>query len=202
MESPENTVTEWIRQIRTGDSVAAERLWTEFSQRLLNLARRQLQDSPRRERDEEDIALSAFKSFYLRAREGKYSKLGDREDLWRLLVRITANKAMKQIERERRQKRGAGKVRGESAFFVPDDGNRAAGIDAVAGPSPNPEFAAILVEEFQGLIKRLGDQTLREIAILKMEAYSNKEIAERIPCSLRTVERKLKRIRTILLNTG
>jgi DNA-directed RNA polymerase specialized sigma24 family protein len=39
--------------------------------------------------------------------------------------------------------------------------------------------------------------SLREIALLKLEGHSNQEIANRIECGLRTVERKLQGIRAI-----
>jgi DNA-binding CsgD family transcriptional regulator len=40
----------------------------------------------------------------------------------------------------------------------------------------------------------LSDQSLRQIAIWKLDGYTNQEIAERLGCALRTVQRKLERI--------
>jgi DNA-directed RNA polymerase specialized sigma24 family protein len=47
------------------------------------------------------------------------------------------------------------------------------------------------------LLARLQDETLKAIAVYKMEGYSNKDIAEKLGCVERTVERKLARIRQI-----
>ena len=60
--------------------------------------------------DEEDAALSAFNSFCDGAARGKFPQLADRDDLWRLLVVITARKAMAQANRNARLKRGGGRV--------------------------------------------------------------------------------------------
>ena len=47
----------------------------------------------------------------------------------------------------------------------------------------------------QCTIQMLDDPQLRKIAVAKMEGYSNQEIAKRLDCALRTVERRLKLIR-------
>jgi len=52
-------------------------------------------------------------------------------------------------------------------------------------------------EQFQQLLGRLGDQVLREVALLKLDGYSNEEIAEKLQCGLRTVERRLRTIRAV-----
>ena len=41
----------------------------------------------------------------------------------------------------------------------------------------------------------LSDPGLRQIALWKLEGYTNSEIAQQLECTLRTVERKLERIR-------
>ena len=41
--------------------------------------------------------------------------LEDRDDLWQILAVITTRKAMRQLRRERAQKRGGGEIRGESS---------------------------------------------------------------------------------------
>jgi DNA-directed RNA polymerase specialized sigma24 family protein len=64
-------------------------------------------------------------------------------------------------------------------------------------PNPSPEFAAQAAEEFRRLLGLLGDDSLREVAIRKMEGYTNKQIAERLGCIEQTVERKLRSIRQV-----
>jgi hypothetical protein len=97
------------------------------------LARAKLQGLPRRAADAEDVALSAFASFCRGAEAGRFPQLAGGDDLWPLLVVITARKALKCLEREHCQKRGGGKVRGESAWAVSAaDPEVARGIEQVA----------------------------------------------------------------------
>ena len=63
------------------------------------------------------------------------------------------------------------------------------------GKEPTPEFAAMMADECRRLLEMLGDPRLREMAVAKLEGCSNQEIAERMDCALRTVERRLKLIR-------
>jgi DNA-directed RNA polymerase specialized sigma24 family protein len=63
--------------------------------------------------------------------------------------------------------------------------------------APAPDLAALLDEQYRELLDRLGDDVLRRIAVWKLEGYGNDEIAQRLGCGLRTVERKLGVIRSI-----
>jgi DNA-directed RNA polymerase specialized sigma24 family protein len=103
-----DSVSGWLVQLEGGDDVAAEKLWERYFRRLVGLARTKLRDTPRQAADEEDVALSAFDSFCRGTQEGRFPRLNDRDDLWRLLVAITVRKAIDLTRHERRQKRAAG----------------------------------------------------------------------------------------------
>jgi len=105
----DDSVTVWIASLKVGDADAAEKLWQRYFETLVRLARDRLRGAPRTVADEEDAALNAFDSFVRGAARGRYPRLHDRDDLWRLLVVITERKASYQARRERRQKRGGGK---------------------------------------------------------------------------------------------
>ena len=60
-----------------------------------------------------------------------------------------------------------------------------------------PALAAQLTDECRRLLDRLGDETLRSVALWKMEGYTNAEIAAKLDCVETTVERKLRRIRIL-----
>lgn len=107
---------------------------------------------------------------------------------------ITIRKTLNHVKKMRRQKRGAGLVRGESVFGAPD----AAGIANVIGREPTPEIAVAIADEVDHLLRRLGDNTLRRVAVMKLEGFSNEEIARSLDCAPRTVDRKLKIIRATL----
>jgi DNA-directed RNA polymerase specialized sigma24 family protein len=198
-ETGEQSVTVWIESLKAGDPDAAKKLWSRYFEALVRLARARLRNAPRAVADEEDAALSAFDSFCEGAARGRYPRLDDRDDLWRLLVVITERKALDQAQRERRQKRGGGKVFGTSDPAVADGMLR-----SLADGEPTPEFAALMADECRLLLGRLRDDSLREVALLRMDGHTNEEVAGRLGCSLRTVARKLELIRRTWLdeNTG
>lgn len=189
-------ITIWLNQLKRGDPRPQQELWDSYFTRLVALARKRLGGATKREFDEEDIALSAFNSFFRAVDERRLPKLDDRHDLWKVLVTITVRKISDQRKRERALKRGNGRVRGESVFHEPD-GEMEVGLAQVLGAEPTPEIAAMFTENYQQLIGQLPEEMLRRIAQLKMECYSNAEIASQLECVERTVERKLERIRTI-----
>jgi RNA polymerase sigma factor (sigma-70 family) len=190
-----DSVSQWIDGLKAGDEVAAAKLWRRYYQRLLGLARKKLGGRPRRVADEEDVVLNAFQSFYQRAQADRFPDLRDRDDLWHLIVRITERKAYDQLRDQARKKRGCGLVAGESAFVDLPASGRGAGINGVAGPEPTPQFAAEMVEAVGRLFGQLPDDQLRQIALHKLEGYTNEEIAGKIGCALPTVERRLRLIR-------
>jgi hypothetical protein len=70
-------------------------------------------------------------------------------------------------------------------------------LAAVAAAGPPPELVAEVTEECSRLLGLLGDGELRQVAIWKMEGYTNGEIAGKLNRSIPTVERKLAAIRII-----
>ena len=198
----DDEVTQWLAGLAEGDEAAVQRIWEQYYERLVRLAREKLGDSSRRMADEEDVAQSAFFSFYRAAAAGRFPRLDDRHDLWKLLVTITTRKAVAQIRRGHRQKRGGGAVRGESVFFRPDASRQGAGIGDVLGEEPTPEVAALVAEQCGQLLECLADESLRQIARYKLEGYTNEEIAGHLDCAPRTVERKLAKIRECWAEQG
>jgi RNA polymerase sigma factor (sigma-70 family) len=184
--------TRLLRQLKQGDPTAALELWQRYYARLVNLALQHLRGANRRALDEEDVALSAFKSFCLRAEAGRFPRLDDSKDLWQVLVTITVRKAADQANHERALKRGGGAVAAESEL---GDGETFA---EMISREPDPALAAELAENCQRLLDALGDEVLRTVALAKMEGETNKAIAARLGVSEITIERKLAGCREIL----
>ena len=185
----------WIEDLKAGDDTAATKIWNHFYTRLVGLAYQKLREADRRVADEEDVVQNAFQSFFRRAQEGLFPRLNDRDDLWRLLITITERKALNQVRDQRRDKRGGGKVAGDSAFLNRDRSTNEVGIEQFGGPEPTPELAAMMTESFDQLLRRLDDDELRKIALWKLEGFTNEEIAPKINRAVPTVERRLKLIR-------
>jgi hypothetical protein len=150
----EQSVTLWIESLKDGDAEAARALWGRYFETLVGLARARLKGMPHAVADEEDAALSAFDSFCRGAARGRYPRLEDRDDLWKLLVVITERKALDQAD------------------------------------------------ECRSLLGQLRDDSLRAVALLRMEGYTSEEVSERLGLSLRTVARKLELIRRTWTEKG
>ncbi len=187
--SADASVTQWIADLKDGRESAAEQLWGHYFHRLVGLARTRLSAAPRRVADEEDVALSAFKSLCLGAAGGRFPQLRDRDSLWPLLVVLTVHKAQDLVKHERRQKR-AGRPTAAGDFPAETD------LESLISHEPTPEFTAMIAENCETLLNRLDDSQ-RQIARLKLEGYTNAEIAARLDCGLRTIERRLELIRRI-----
>jgi DNA-directed RNA polymerase specialized sigma24 family protein len=190
------SITGWLGNLRDGDQAAAQPLWEHYFSKLVMVARTKLRRMRKAtaDQDEEDAALSAFNSFCAGAARGKFPQLADRDDIWRLLVVITARKAMAQANREGRQKRGGGRVVEEAVLFGHGLGGpdgSLAGLERIAAQGPSPEFAAMMAEECGRLLDSLDDDSLRQVALSRMEGYNNDEIAAQLGCARRTVARRL-----------
>ncbi|MDV6028663.1 MAG: RNA polymerase subunit sigma-70 [Phycisphaera sp. RhM] len=192
----QDDITLWLQEVKRGEARSQQELWNAYFQKLVSLARAKLRSAKKRDYDEEDIALSAFNSFFRAVDDQRLPKLDDRHDLWKVLVTITVRKILDQRKRDFALKRGEGQVRGESVFQQPGL-DEPLGMAQVLGAEPTPELAATVTEEFNELMQQLPDQTYRRIAQLKMEGYTNLEISDQLGCVERTVERKLKLIRNV-----
>ena len=186
----DGSVTHWIREIQMGNRQVAQDLWQRYFTKLVRLARVELYGANKRAADEEDVALSVMDSFCRAAEKGRFPDLADRDSLWRLLVRMTARKSIDLRRRETRLRRG-----GPAKANLTDEPTGEEAIAKKIGDAPTPEFAAVMAEQFQILLSFLRDDQLRELALGKMEGYTNAELAERLNCSARTVERRLSLLR-------
>ncbi len=194
-ESLHASVTMWIEGLKQGDDEAASQLWSRYFEQLVRLARQKLGHTSRRVADEEDIALSVFRNLCDGAEAGRFDRLTDRDDLWALLITVTKHKAVDLIRYNTREKRLDGEIRGESVFLNRGDDGEAFGIDHITGAEPTPEFLVTLQSQHERLLSLLRDDSLRNVALWRMEGFSNEDIAQKLDISVRSVERKLRLIR-------
>ena len=196
----DDSVSRWLDGLKAGDNSAIQRLWDRYFENLVRVAGARLRGQRRRDYDEEDVALSAFHSLCVRVGRGEFPQLADRDDLWRLLVTITSRKVIAAMRHRKRQKRGGGRVLGESVFM--GAGGLDEGMAQFLGREPTPDDAAQFAEDYEQMLERLGDETLRVIALRKLEGHSNDTIAAELGTSPRTVDRKLNLIRKIWEEEG
>ncbi len=180
----QGSITQCLPLLRFGDGEAARQVWQHYFERLVGLARERIRGLPGWQADGEDVALSAFKSFYRAVEGGGFQQLADRNDLWSVLALLIRRKACDHARHVGRLCRG-----GEQAHVPPDE--------QLADPGPSPDREAEAADECRFLLGCLGEPALQRLALLKLEGHTDREVADRLGCGLRTVERKLERIRRI-----
>jgi DNA-directed RNA polymerase specialized sigma24 family protein len=173
---------------------AAKVIWERFSPRLQGLVRRHLDNRIRRREDEQDILQSVYASFCLGQLEGHPSP-ASREELWKLLVRITMCKvvntahrhlaARRDVRRERTPTHGGERTAGDFPRWMLDHVDRA---------QPSHEEKVLIVDEVERLLADLAPE-LRGIVLWKLDGFTNAEIASMIGRTVRSVELKMQIIR-------
>lgn len=182
-----NSLTAVYHKVKEGDEEAATELWQACSCAMLSFADRHLRGVPQKMAGREDIAQEAFASFIKAARLGRFPDFKDRNDLWRLLFKITRDKAIDLRRYENRRKTTNGF---DFDAAIPET----TGVVEPVNVSESA-FDADIVETLEYHLGLLYP-SLRQYAVARLEGYSNGEIAEEFGVALRTVERKLQMIRT------
>lgn len=180
--NPENSVTSWIQAVRVGDEDSARLLWERYFVSLMRIARSRMGTLPRATYDEEDATISTFRVLCRRLQEGGYPELSDRTELWQLMLTVIMRKINHRAQYESAEKRGS----------LPSQFSR---VDESMIPCPDSSQIAL---EYQMLLAKLNDCNLEKIAVLKLDGYTNEEIALKINRTRRTVQRMLDLIRAIL----
>jgi RNA polymerase sigma factor (sigma-70 family) len=193
----EGSVTRLIQLLRSDDAaerdLAARLIWRRYFRDLLELARNNLNGRIRRREDEEDVLQSMYKSFCLRQQRGEFDLAG-RDALWKLLVTITLRKARNAAKKQMRDKRDIAR---EQTIADHDESESAHwALEQMDATGPSPAEAAVLNEALERRLEALADPELRQIALWRLEGYTNREIADRLDCTERSVERRLERIRS------
>ena len=192
---PAGSITQLIHRFQVGGpgDEAARRVWERYLPRLLTLARGHLDPRIRALHDEEDVAQSMGRTFFKRLGRGDFD-LADRDALWALLVTITLNKARNAADHHFAARRD---VRREQSLALSAEDRSGAPHESLAleAADPTPADAAGLNEALERRLRDLPEPDLKHVALMKLEGYTNREIAEAIECSERGVERKLNLIR-------
>jgi RNA polymerase sigma factor (sigma-70 family) len=190
--SDSSSISTWIGRLRLGDAAAAGHLWQRYHARLIELARQNLIAPLRGEA--EDVVSLAFCSFVQAMQLGRYPDITHRDQLWRMLLTLTLNQS-------RRLNRDAGRQRRDirrtlyaaDLFDLPD-----ADLDRLAGSEPDPALAAQINDELRDLLERLPED-LRVVAVDVLAGWTVAEIANRLKVCVRTIQRRLERIRQFWL---
>jgi RNA polymerase sigma factor (sigma-70 family) len=175
------SITRLIRAVQDDQASAVGPLLTAYFDRLVQLARQRLRSLPGLITYDEDVALRSFYSVYQRLRDpDKGVQLASRDDFWRLLAMRTISRAIDLIRQHRHGQEPGAKD-----------------VEQLLTREPTPEEAAEMADECHRLLNLLDSPQLRQVALWKVEGYTNEEIAAKLDCVPRTVERKLRYIRLL-----
>ena len=180
----QETSADLLERFRQGDTQAADVLFARYVERLVEMVRWQISPSLQKRLDPEDAVHSAYRSFFVRARQGQFV-LTRSGELWKLLVTITLNKLRRQIAHHRAKKRAVARDR---PFAVASLGT----VDVASGPTPLEAIAA--VDELESFMATLSPLQ-RHVLELRLQENHWDEIASATGRSERTVRRALEKIR-------
>jgi RNA polymerase sigma factor (sigma-70 family) len=177
-----------IAEYKAGSESAARELFDKYCERLMRLAKKRIGQRMTSRVDPEDIIQSAFRTFFVRVRNEQFS-FHEEDDMFKLLVRLTVHKALRQIAHHRAAKRNPEQEVGQAS-----DAQEM--LQQLCAEQPTPEVEVALIEEFEKFLGQLP-QVDREVLQLKLQGYTTVEIAEKIGSYDRKVRRVLERIEAL-----
>lgn len=170
---------EILQRLGQGDEEAAQDVFERYVERLTALARSRMAPRLSPRIDPDDVVMSAYRSFFLRARRGEF-QLGAGRDLWHLLVEITLHKLYRQATRHTAQRRSAQREAADEAGAPTQATSR----------EPSPEAAALLANELAAAMAELSPER-RATLEQRLQGLELAEIAQSLGKSERTVRRWL-----------
>jgi DNA-directed RNA polymerase specialized sigma24 family protein len=178
-----DSVSEWLDQAKRGNCEALGLLWKRYYDRIASRADSKLPKMGHI--DGSDVAAIAFECFYFHIRKKPSPELTNRNDIWKVLISIVDRKIVDTVRKNKSKKRG-----GHFHSHVLD------GKVIELPPANDPVVHLTANEEFLRLLNLLNP-TEKQIAIARLEGFDNKEIADMISKSDRTVVAKLTKIRLL-----
>jgi RNA polymerase sigma-70 factor (ECF subfamily) len=179
-----------MARLRAGQNDAATQVFNRFANRLLALARKQLDPHVRQKVDPEDVVQSVMRSFFVCNAAGRFGEFDSWDNLWGMLVVLTQRKcgrrmdyfhaACRDVQRE---------VPAERA--TPNESRSDMGLH---DDEPTPSEAAMLTDTVERLMRSLEGRH-REILTLSLQGYAPAQISEQLGCTERTVYRVLERVK-------
>ncbi len=168
-----------LKGLRAGEESAYVEFWKQFGAMLEAVANKHLSSRLQRRIGPDDLVQSVCRTFFRRVTDGQF-QFDDSDSLWRLLCTITVNKARRVARNQNRQKRSLNNERELEAGDNKADAN-------MLSPSDQAELA----DQVLAMLSSVSEQEC-QILDLKLQRFTNDEIAEQVGCSERSVRRILK----------
>jgi RNA polymerase sigma-70 factor (ECF subfamily) len=176
---------------RDGDDFAATELYERYFERLMRVVSSHLLGRYQKRVEPEDVLQSAFRTVFRRISEGEF-RFEDDADIWKLLVTVVLNKLRNQV---RHMNAGRRDIRREAFGDSDFDGHLASQLSQ----PPHIEVAVEFAELMQDIFPLLPENE-RTLLQLRLEGYTQKEIAERMDVTDRTIRRLWERVRQRIID--
>jgi RNA polymerase sigma factor (sigma-70 family) len=178
--NPVRPVPNLAERLQGGDARAAEELFARYARRLTCLAEQHLSRKLAARLEGADVVQSVFRTFFRRSAAGEF-RIDSSDELWRLLVKITLQKARAKARHH------TAAVRDVTAEAP---GGGAALLAQAVAHEPGPAEAAALVDQIEGMLQGLPP-LYGDLLRLRLEGHSASDSAARLGVSRRTVHRAL-----------
>ena len=179
------SIRDLLQRWQAGDQAAAGAIYRRYEQRVLRLARNNVDRGLMRRVSAEDITVMALKSV-LRLASDKECSLDRNRSLWGLVANVAKTRIKKEAEYHTALKRNVHKEKeialtpGETLPYQPSG-------------EPAPEEFAEWTDTIEVIREKLKPETFAVVA-LKLEGRSNPEIAKQLGVTRQTVLRRLQQI--------
>jgi DNA-directed RNA polymerase specialized sigma24 family protein len=189
-EMQSGSVSGWISKMRSGDPDAIRSLVERYFSKIAQYSDHRIKNGIRVTDDGEDIAVTVLEIITRKVASGELPDLQDRDDLWLMMILIAQRSVIDRQRSELRRKKLA------SSMVTMTDLLESYNIELsefLAQDDPKQKLVEIL-ECWDDLVRSLPDDRSRQIAHLKMQGKTNKEIGEILEMVSRTVDRKVNSI--------
>ena len=177
-----------VQRLRNGSDTAAREVFDRYVERLLLLSKRRIGQRMNSRVDPEDVVQSVFRTFFTRMKNDQFD-IAAEDDLFKLLVRITTHKTLRQIAHHRAAKRDPNLEAGHG------DDAREMLLQAMDS-EPTPETIVTFMDQLEHFLGQLVPED-RQILELRLQGFSTEEIAEKLGSYDRKIRRVLERIRGV-----
>jgi RNA polymerase sigma factor (sigma-70 family) len=202
--------TDLVQRFVAGDDGAIDQIVSRYYGMMLVMADRLIRGAHLHEPDcdcDDAVNTTLFK-LYQAARTGKIALIETGDDFWRLFRSVLKRTILHDRDRRARLKRGGPGMprlplhgrRDRTAVAgaeAPHGFRRCGRLDELCSHRPPPEESAIAEDEIEWLLDLLNDPLLRRVAMMRAEELTNREIAQRLGLTTRSIRRKVAAIRQI-----
>lgn len=202
-ENPsDQQLKEWLTRAAEGEECAIEQLWRVYYPKLKSAVNARIVSIPRLAGESSDLTSKSLAGFLCSTIRSPVLDLTDVNSVWKLL-KVVALRHIKDVAKQRfAQKRGGplATISLDQAIGGKDDVDKTSlGMGRIATAlwdksAPDPCDGLLFDELVEKLLANVPDERTKSIVLMRLNDYSNGEIADMLKISIRTVQRHIKEI--------